>query len=69
VSLLVSPERIVIGGGLSDAGALLLDPLRTALEERARVVTAPAVTAAVHGRRAGVVGAGLLAFDGWAVEA
>ena len=69
VSLLVSPERVVIGGGLSDAGALLLDPLRTALGERARVVTAPAVTAAVHGRRAGVVGAGLLAFDGWAVEA
>ena len=59
----------MIGGGLSDAGARLLDPLRAALAERARVVTAPAVTPAVHGRRAGVVGAALLAFDGWAVEA
>jgi glucokinase len=69
VSLLVSPERVVIGGGLGDAGDLLLAPLRTALEVRARVVSAPAVTAAVHGRRSGVVGAALLAFDDWAVEA
>jgi len=32
---LVNPGRIVLGGHLTEAGAMLLDPLRTALSERA----------------------------------
>jgi glucokinase len=58
---LVAPARIVIGGGLADAGASWLDAVRTELDRRCRVVPAPPVVAARFGARAGVVGAALLA--------
>jgi glucokinase len=47
---------------------LLLDPLRVALRERATVVRPAAVTASALGDRGGVIGAALLARDGWASE-
>jgi glucokinase len=66
---ILAPSRIVIGGGLVEAGDALLDPLRAALADRCRVVSAPEVVAARFGRRAGVVGAALLAELGPIAEA
>jgi glucokinase len=68
VSLLVGPALVVVGGGLSRAGDALLDPLRVALRERTPVVHPADVTASALGDRGGVVGAALLARDGWAPE-
>jgi glucokinase len=68
VSLLFGPALVVIGGGLGRAGDRLLDPLRAALAERARVVASPPLATADHGSRAGVVGAAMLARDGWKAE-
>jgi glucokinase len=68
VSLLVSPALVVIGGGLSRAGDRLLDPLRAALRHRTPVVHPADATTSTLGDRGGVIGAALLARDGWAVE-
>jgi glucokinase len=68
VSLLVGPALVVIGGGLSRAGEGLLDPLRVALRERTPLVHPADVTASALGDRGGVIGAALLARDGWAPE-
>jgi glucokinase len=68
VSLLVGPALVVVGGGLSRAGDALLDPLRVALRERTPIVHPADVTASALGDRGGVVGAALLARDGWALE-
>jgi glucokinase len=69
LSLVVGPALVVIGGGLSRAGEQLLDPLRVALRERATIVQPADVTASALGDRGGVIGAALLARDGWAAEA
>ena len=68
VSLVVGPALVVIGGGLSRAGEGLLGPLRVALRERATVVQPAEVTVSALGDRGGVIGAALLARDGWAPE-
>jgi glucokinase len=68
LSLVVNPARVVIGGGLSRAGEALLAPLRVALRQRATIVHPAEVTASVLGDRGGVIGAALLARDGWAPE-
>ena len=68
VSLVVGPALVVIGGGLSRAGEALLDPLRVALRERPTVVQPAEVTVSALGDRGGVIGAALLARDGWAPE-
>jgi glucokinase len=68
VSLVVGPALVVIGGGLSRAGEALLDPLRVALRQRSTVVQAADVTVSALGDRGGVIGAALLARDGWAPE-
>ena len=65
LALVVAPELVVVGGGLADAGPALLDPLAAGLERRCRVVAAPRLARAELGPRAGVVGAALLARDGW----
>jgi glucokinase len=59
--LLLDPEVIVIGGGLSRAGATLLDPLRASLAARFSFRTEPEVVAAQLGEWAGCWGAALLA--------
>jgi glucokinase len=56
-------EVIVLGGGLSGAGRLLLDPVRTGLEERLTFQRRPQVVAAALGELAGCLGAGLLAWE------
>jgi glucokinase len=63
---LLDIELVVIGGGLSSTGELLLGPARSAFE---RFVfarghrTLPAIVPARLGAEAGIVGAGLLALD------
>ncbi|MDH2393284.1 ROK family protein [Streptomyces sp. HNM0663] len=57
------PERVVIGGGLAQAGESCLAPLREALAERLTFQTVPEVVAARLGDQAGCVGAALLARD------
>ena len=58
---LLSPDRIVIGGGLSRAGRWLFGPIRRTLRDRAmRPLGAVPVVPAKLGMSAGVVGAALL---------
>lgn len=64
ISSLLDPEVIVVGGGVAEAGDLLLDPARRAygasLTARAHRQLAPFVLASM-GNRAGIVGAADLA--------
>jgi glucokinase len=57
---LLAPSRVVLGGGLSHAGAALIDPVRDRMVRRARVVSVPPIVAGELGSRAGVLGASLL---------
>ena len=57
----VSPTVVVVGGGLSAAGPLLLEPLATALATRTPALRQPRLVPAVHGDLAAARGAALLA--------
>lgn len=59
---LLNPEKIVIGGGVADAGNILLDPLKAALKNRAMPIQGASVeiVPAQLGNTAGVIGASLL---------
>jgi len=61
----IGPERIVIGGGVAEAGDALLDPIREAV--RARVTLVPperiSIVAAELGSAAGAIGAALAAVE------
>lgn len=57
---LLAPSRVVLGGGLSQAGAALIAPVRDLMVRRARVVSVPPIVAGDLGSRAGVLGASLL---------
>ena len=65
----LDPEIVVIGGGASEAGELLLAPLRAAFVASVEGVDVrpevPIVPAAL-GNDAGAIGAGLLALEGFA---
>jgi glucokinase len=67
LTIFLSPERVVIGGGVATAGELLLDALRAEVERRAGNV-APLehieIVTATLGPLAGAVGAALFAADG-----
>jgi glucokinase len=63
LAAVVAPEVVVIGGGLAQSGALLLEPLRAELERRLGPGPAPMLATAAYGDLAGCVGAGLLARD------
>jgi predicted NBD/HSP70 family sugar kinase len=58
----LNPELVVIGGELASAGAVLLDPLRVAIQRRAiaPAVAAVRVTEGALGERAEVLGAAAL---------
>ncbi|HEX5598031.1 MAG TPA: ROK family protein [Micromonosporaceae bacterium] len=60
---LFDPEIIVLGGGLAEAGDILLDPLRAALHARLTFHREPRLVRAALGDEAGCIGAGLLALD------
>lgn len=60
----LDPQVIVVGGGVSEAGELLLDPARRQLAASvtgAGVRPLPAIVAAQMGNDAGVIGAAMLA--------
>lgn len=59
---LLNPEKIIIGGGVADAGEILLEPLTETLKKRAMKIAGSAVEVvpAQLGNTAGVIGASLL---------
>ena len=59
---LLNPEKIVIGGGVADAGEILFTPLINTLKKRAMPIQAKSVSVvpAQLGNAAGVIGASLL---------
>lgn len=60
---LLSPEAIVIGGGLSQAGAALFEPLERRLDAILTFHRRPVLLRASIGENAGVIGAALRARD------
>jgi glucokinase len=64
------PEEVVIGGGVSAAGDLLLEPARECALRHVvpGAGTATKIRLARHGPRAGVLGAALIAAQEWADE-
>jgi glucokinase len=63
IASVLAPEAIVIGGGLSRAGAALFDPLNDRMTRRLTFQRVPRVVPAALGDRAGCIGAALLALD------
>lgn len=61
LAALTAPRRIVLGGGLAEAGPALTGPVAAALADRVRVQPVPELAAARFGARAGLAGAALLA--------
>jgi glucokinase len=61
VVTLIGPDRIVIGGGIAEAGDLVLDPIRHAIRDRVTLVPTDRidVVPAALGRWAGAHGAAL----------
>lgn len=59
---LLNPEKIIIGGGVADAGDILMVPLKETLKKRAMKIAGEAVEVvpAQLGNTAGVIGASLL---------
>jgi glucokinase len=62
VTMLLDPAVIVIGGGLAEAGALLLDPLRLALSPRLAWRPPPPILRSALGAEGALLGAAILAF-------
>ena len=63
IASVIAPEAVVIGGGLSQAGAALFDPLSARIPRRLTFQRVPRLIPAALGERAGCIGAGLLALD------
>ncbi|QBD82061.1 ROK family protein [Ktedonosporobacter rubrisoli] len=59
---LLDPERVVIGGGMADAGQMLFEPLKEQLSKFVRFQPVPALLAAQLGNNAGYLGATLKAW-------
>lgn len=59
---LLNPERIIIGGGVADAGDILFDPIKETIKKRAMKIAGESVEVvpAKLGNTAGVIGASLL---------
>jgi len=68
LTAVLDPAVIVIGVGLSDAGPILLEPLRVRVSENLSWRTAPDIIQSKAGPRAGLVGAALLAWTGTPLE-
>ena len=60
---LFDPALVVLGGGLAQSGALLLQPLQEALSQRILSAACPELRCATLGDEAGCVGAALWALD------
>ena len=59
---LLNPERVIIGGGVADAGDILFEPIKDTIARRAMPIQAASVeiVKAQLGNTAGVIGASLL---------
>lgn len=64
INVLVCPDVVVLAGGMTKRGAVLMDPLLRRLQEMNHVLPAPVVKVAELGARAGVYGAIVLAARG-----
>ncbi|MFC5667235.1 ROK family protein [Kitasatospora misakiensis] len=60
---LLDPSRVIVGGGLAEAGDTLFTPLRAAVTERLTFQMPPEVVPAMLKDTAASLGAGLLAWD------
>ncbi|MFK0151234.1 ROK family protein [Streptomyces sp. NPDC090493] len=60
---LLDPRVLIIGGGLAEAGDVLFEPLREAVQRRVTFQKLPTIVPAELGDTAGCLGAGLLAQD------
>ena len=60
---LYDPDIIVLGGGLAQAGAALIDPVTSAVRDRLTFQTMPLLVRAELGDEAGCLGAAQLAID------
>jgi glucokinase len=67
-TLLMDPELIVIGGGLANAGAVLLSPLVDQLEQGLAWRNAPPLRPAHFGAGAGRIGAALIGWSAWEAQ-
>ena len=56
---LLDPEKIVLGGGLSQAGPILYEPLRNIVKENSFFKYEYPVLPAAAGNKAGILGAAL----------
>ncbi|MCW8219427.1 ROK family protein [Streptomyces griseolus] len=63
LTTLLAPETVVLGGGLAEAGDLLMGPLRSSLARRLTFQQRPELVPAALGDMAGCLGAGLAAWD------
>ncbi|SFO97637.1 glucokinase [Amycolatopsis arida] len=68
LTMLLAPEVVVLGGGLFEAGATLLDAVRDRLAELVTFQPMPRLRLAELGAEAGCLGAGLLAWRAVAGE-
>jgi len=59
---LLDPERVILGGGMADAGPTLFEPLNARLARLVRFQPVPAVVPAELGNDAGYLGAALKAW-------
>jgi glucokinase len=59
----LAPEVIIFGGGLSNAGEMLLGPIRNDLDSLLTFQRKPRLEIAQHGSKAGVIGCAMIAFD------
>ena len=58
---LLNPEKIIIGGGVAEAGDILLDPIKETIQKRAMTIQREVeIVPAQLGNTAGVIGASLL---------
>ncbi len=60
---ILSPEAIVFGGGLSQAGSALLAPLNAILDDRLTFQRRPELLIAHYGANAGTIGCAIMALD------
>lgn len=59
----MNPSAVVVGGGLAEAGSLLLDPLRERLSQQIRFADNPVLLRAELGVSAGLHGAALIGLE------
>jgi glucokinase len=62
---ILAPERVIIGGGVAEAGDMLFEPLRREVKRRVKLVAVESVPIlpAALGRDVGILGAAALALE------